>query len=398
VYFDHDPAVLKDLADRAAAAGVERFVLDDGWFKGRRSDRAGLGDWQVDARVWPDGLGPLADHVRGLGVEFGLWIEPEMVNPDSDLYRSHPDWVLATPPAPQLDFRHQLVLDFGRVEVREHLFAAIDALLTEYPIAYLKWDMNRDISHPGGTDGRAGARAHVLGVYEVLERLRAVHPEVEIESCASGGGRADYGILAHTDRVWTSDSNDALDRLAIQSGFSRFFPPEVMGVHVGPERCHVTGRRLSMALRVATALFGHMGVECDLREPTARDAADLAAGIAMHKAARNLIHHGDLWRLEGAAGGHGMMIVDTERSEALLSFTAVREPEPVFPARLRLAGLDPASVYTLELVWPPRLQATFAPASGEALMQAGLQLPRLRPETAVIMRLNRRPLPGATTA
>jgi alpha-galactosidase len=394
VYFDQDPAVLIDIATRAAALGVERFVLDDGWFLGRRNDRVGLGDWQVDPTVWPEGLGPLVRHVNGLGMAFGLWVEPEMVNRDSDLYRAHPDWVLGAPPAPQLSFRHQLVLDFGRPQVRDHLYAAIDALLRAHPIAYLKWDMNRDISHPGNGDGRAGATAHVEGVYAVLDRLRAAHPEVEIESCASGGGRADYGVLARTDRIWTSDSNDALDRLAIQRGFSHFFPAEVMGAHVGPATCHITGRKLSMALRVATALFGHMGMELDLRDLASADAAELRAGVALHKTHRDLIHGGYLVRLTAMEGANAFAIVAADRSEALLSWTLVTEQRDYFAAPLRLAGLDPAATYTIKLVWPQRLRTPWPLAeggqfSGAALMQAGMQMPRLRPQTAIILHLQR---------
>ncbi len=392
VYFDHDPAVLAELAARAAAVGVERFVLDDGWFKGRRSDRAGLGDWTVDAGVYPDGLAPLIATVRDLGMEFGLWVEPEMVNPDSDLYRAHPDWVLGVAGAAQLDFRHQLVLDCGRAEVRDHLFGVLDALLRDHAIAYLKWDMNRDLSHPGGGDGRAGAVAHVAGVYTLLARLRAAQPAVEIESCASGGGRADYGVLAFTDRIWTSDSNDAIDRLAIQRGFSHFFPPEVMGAHVGPATCHITGRRLSMGLRVATALFGHMGMELDLRELDDRDAAGLAAGVAVHKAHRALIHGGDLVRIDAEAGINAFAIVAPDKREALLSWTVVTEAPGYFGAPLRLAGLDAGAEYRVIRVWPPRLGADWpatdgAVVAGALLMQAGLQPPRLRPETAVVLHL-----------
>ncbi len=396
VYFDHDPARLLALVDRAAAIGAERFVLDDGWFRGRRSDRAGLGDWRVDTAVYPHGLGPLIDHVHARGMDFGLWIEPEMVNPDSDLYRTHPDWVLAAPPAPQLAFRHQLVLDFGRAEVRDHLFDAIDALLRGHAIAYLKWDMNRELSQPGGVDGRAGADAHVRGVYAMLDRLRATHPGVEIESCASGGGRADYGILARSDRIWTSDSNDALDRLAIQRGFSQFFPAELMGAHVGPATCHSTGRTLPMALRVATALFGHMGVELDLAAASDADRAMLAAGIALHKAHRHLIHHGDLVRLDNDAGSSAFLIVAPDRRAALLCCTCVTEPRASFAPPLRLAGLDAGTGYRLARVWPPGGSAPWplfdggdpAPRlSGELLMRAGLPPPRLRPETAVIVHL-----------
>ena len=394
VYFDHNPAVLMAMADRAAAVGVERFVLDDGWFMGRRHDRAGLGDWTVDPAVWPDGLDPLIRHVRGLGMEFGLWVEPEMVNPDSDLYRAHPDWVLGSPPAPQLSFRHQLVLDFGRADVRDHLYACLDALLRAHPIAYLKWDMNRDITHPGGVDGRAGADAHVRGLYAVLDRLRAAHPAVEIESCASGGGRADFGILARTDRVWTSDSNDALDRLAIQRGFARFLPAELMGSHVGPGTCHITGRRLTMALRVATALFGHMGMELDLRELSDSERDELTAGVALHKAHRALIHSGDLVRLDAMPGVNAFQIVAPDQSEALLSYTLMTEQRGYFAEPLRLAGLDAQATYRLTPVWPRRLKTPWPLADGglfrgELLMQAGFQPPRLKPETALILHLER---------
>lgn len=394
VYFDHDPVVLADLAARAAALGAERFVLDDGWFKGRRDDRAGLGDWTVDTGVYPDGLAPLIAQVQALGMEFGLWVEPEMVNPDSDLHRAHPEWVLGVAGAAQLDFRHQLVLDCGRAEVREHLFNVLDALLRNHEIAYLKWDMNRDLSHPGGSDGRAGAVAHVRGVYDLLARLRAAHPAVEIESCASGGGRADYGVLALTDRIWTSDSNDALDRLAIQRGFSHFFPPEVMGAHVGPAVCHITGRRLTMAVRVATALFGHLGMELDLRELDTREAADLAAGVALHKTHRALIHGGDLFRLDAEAGVTAGMTVAPDQGEALLSWTVVTEAPGCLGAPLRLAGLDAAADYRIARVWPPRLAVEWpatevAVLAGSLLMQVGLQPPRLRPETAMVLHLQR---------
>ncbi len=394
VYFDHDPVVLADLAVRAAALGVERFVLDDGWFKGRRDDRAGLGDWTVDTGVYPEGLAPLIAQVQALGMEFGLWVEPEMVNPDSDLHRAHPEWVLGVAGAAQLDFRHQLVLDCGRTEVQDHLFTALDALLRNHDIAYLKWDMNRDLSHPGGSEGRAGAVAHVRGVYDLLARLRVAHPAVEIESCASGGGRADYGVLALTDRIWTSDSNDALDRLAIQRGFSHFFPSEVMGAHVGPASCHITGRRLTMAVRVATALFGHLGMELDLRELDSRDAADLAAGVALYKMHRALIHGGDLFRLDAEVGVTAAMTVVPDQSEALLSWTVVTEAPGYFGAPLRLAGLDAAADYRISRVWPPRLAVEWpategAVLAGSLLMQAGLQPPRLRPETAVVLHLQR---------
>ncbi len=394
VYFNHDQATLMALAECAANVGVERFVLDDGWFLGRRNDRAGLGDWTVDRAIYPDGLGPLIEKVRGLGMEFGLWVEPEMVNPDSNLFRDHPDWVLSTPPAPQTEFRHQLALDFGRADVCDRLYADIAALLGEYPIAYLKWDMNRDLSQPGNADGRAGVCAHVKGLYAVLDRLRTAFPHVEIESCASGGGRADFGVLGRTDRIWTSDSNDALDRLEIQRGFSRFFPAELMGAHVGPTRCHITGRRLSMPLRVATALFGHLGIEADLRELDAGETAELAAGVVLHKAHRKLIHTGELHRIDATEGVNAFTIIAADQSEALLSYTLINEQRGYFAEPLRLNGLDPKVDYAVRLVWPPKLKAQWPLTGGgvfrgAVLMRAGFQPPRLHPGTAMILHLER---------
>lgn len=398
VYFDHDQDRLARLVDAAAAIGAERFVLDDGWFKGRRDDTAGLGDWTVDADVYPQGLKPLIDRVLARGMEFGLWVEPEMVNPDSDLYRAHPDWVLGCPPAPQLSFRNQFVLDFGRAEVRDYLYARIDALLTQHPIAYLKWDMNRDISQPGGADGAAGAHAHVKGLYEILDRLRAAHPHVEIESCASGGGRADFGVLERTDRIWTSDSNDALDRLSIQKGASLFIPAELMGAHVGPTDCHITGRRVSMATRVSTALFGHFGIEANLLALADAERTELAEGVSLYKSLRGLIHTGDLHRLDRPLNEIAFGVVARDQSRAVFAYTLVREQDAYFAGRLRLAGLDAKARYEVRLAWPKVLPTTSpviealrhgVVADGRALMAVGFQLPRLHPQSAFILTLSR---------
>lgn len=398
VYFDHDQETLAKLVDAAAAIGAERFVLDDGWFKGRRDDTAGLGDWFVDEAIYPRGLKPLIDRVLASGMEFGLWVEPEMVNPASELFAAHPDWVLGCPPAPQLSFRNQLVLDFGRPDVREHLYARLDALLSEHPIAYLKWDMNRDISHPGGADGAAGAHAHVEGLYEVLDRLRAAHPGVEIESCASGGGRADFGVLERTDRIWTSDSNDALDRLSIQKGASLFIPAELMGAHVGPTDCHITGRRVSMATRVSTALFGHFGIEANLLALTDAERAELAEGVALHKDLRELIHTGDLHRLDRPANENAFGVVARDGASAVFAYTLIREQDAYFAGRLRLAGLDAEDRYRVRLVWPKALTTRSSlvdvlrggvTLDGQTLMAVGLQLPRLHPQAGFILRLDR---------
>jgi alpha-galactosidase len=392
VYFDHRPQSLRDLADRAAALGIERFVLDDGWFGGRRNDRAGLGDWVVSRDVYPDGLGPLIKHVRSLGMEFGLWVEPEMVNPDSDLYRRHPDWVLALPGVAQIEARHQFVLDLTRREVADHLFAAMNALLADHDIAYLKWDMNRDINHPG-SGGTAVAARQALAVHALIDRLHAAHPHIEIESCASGGGRANYEILKRTHRVWTSDSNDALDRLQIQRGFSYFYPAEVMGAHVGPRTCHITGRVLPMQLRAAVALFGHMGVEMDLREIDESEAATLAAAIALHKRHRDLLHSGRLVRLDMPLSMLGLGVVAEDRSQALFLYALVEGHTTTLPGRYHFDGLDPARDYRLELVWAPDRVSMAAAGPdvghcrGDVLMAHGVELPLMRPQSALIFKL-----------
>ncbi len=402
VYFDHETEKLKEIANRAAALGVERFVLDDGWFGARRDDTAGLGDWYVSDAVYPEGLKPLVDHVTGLGMEFGIWFEPEMVNPDSDLYRAHPDWVLQVEGVAQVPFRTQYVLDISRAEVADYLFERIDAILSDHDISYIKWDMNRDLSHPGGADGPPRAVAQVHALYALLDRIRAAHPNVEIESCSSGGARADMGVLAHSDRVWTSDSNDALDRQHIQRGASFFLPPEILGCHVGPAHCHVTGRRLSMTMRAATALTGHMGLELNLLTERQTDLDQLKSAIALHKKHRTLLHDGDLYRLDTASQHLASGIVARDKSEALFSFAYMSSDPNVLPGRLRFAGLHPQRDYRLKLVWPEGWQAVKAPSileklnltgegavfSGAALMQAGMQLPHAQPETCLLFYLS----------
>ena len=396
MYFDLSLERLQALADSAAELGVERFVLDDGWFKNRKSDRAGLGDWTVDETVFPDGLGPLIETVQARGMEFGLWIEPEMVNPDSDLYRAHPDWILSTPPAPLILSRNQLVLDLTRAEVQDYLFNCIDGLLSQYPIAYLKWDMNRTINQPGNTEGRAVTHYQTLSLYQLLDRVRAAHPLVEIESCSSGGGRADFGILAYTDRIWPSDSNDALDRLAIQKGFSMFFPAEFMGAHVGPKDCHITGRSISMATRAGVALFGDMGIEANLLDMDEDEKAELTAAVALHKQHRQLIHSGELVRLDTQDFENSFGIVAEDREEALFSYTLLASSPNTHAGRLHFSGLNPDRLYTVDIIWPLKPSSSSpsildringAVISGDALIHAGLQLPIMQPETLLVFHL-----------
>ncbi len=326
---------------------------------------------------------------------FGL--NPEMVNPDSDLFRQHPNWVLSSGTSEQIPFRHQLALDLSRQQVNDYLFERLDALLSDHDISYLKWDMNRDIHHPGRSNqsGRPVAHAQVTALYELLAKVRAKHPGIEIESCASGGGRADYGILEYTDRIWTSDSNDALDRLAIQRGCSIFFPAEVMGAHIGPRVCHITGRTLSAELRAATAMFGHMGMEFDLHELTEGEAVTIKAAVALHKRCRRLIHSGDLVRLQTPSCVSAFAIVSDCRGEALVSYTQTATRTDTVPEVLKFPALEPSKNYRLDVVWPPsaeaRVKNTAAGIGGEycgdPLMKVGMQLPLMQPETALMFYL-----------
>jgi alpha-galactosidase len=398
IYFDHETDTLKELADIMAGVGVERFVLDDGWFKYRRHDRAGLGDWIVDKGVYPEGLDPIIKHVESLGMSFGIWFEPEMVNPDSDLYRTHPEWVLSTRGNPQISFRNQYVLDMTRQEVCDYLFEQIDDVLSSYPaISYIKWDMNRDINHTGDQHGLSAIHKQTIAVYDLIQRVKIAHPHVEIESCSSGGARIDYGVLAHTDRVWTSDSNDAIDRLAIQRGCSFFIPPEIMGSHVGPRDCHITGRRISIEMRIAVSLFGSFGMEMDPRELNDKDKIALKAGADLYKKHRELLHSGRLYRFDQDGQSVDFGIVATDQSSALFAYNSVVESRRTMPKKYRFKGLNKQKQYRFNLVWPHEYEE-YTPSllqkvegqvfSGEALMLFGMQLPITVPQTGLIFKLS----------
>lgn len=385
-YFDHDEERIFALAKAAAELGAERFILDDGWFRGRHDDTAGLGDWSADPLKYPSGLRPLAERIRALGLEFGLWVEPEMVNPDSDLYRRHPDWALHLPGREQPTARNQLVLDLSLPEVRDHLFGVLDALLREVPISYLKWDHNRDLAPAGGA-------AQVLGTYALLDRLRQAHPAVEIEGCAGGGGRSDAGMARHVHRFWTSDNIDAVSRVPIQRGFLAHLPPELMGAHVGASPAHATGRSQSLGFRAAVALPGHFGVELDPRELDERDRAELADWIAFHKRWRHLLHGKQTWLGEGkdglvwqAAGTASEFLLLAIQVAAL----ANRRPQPLcLPF---LSGARTCSIELLRIGGGDGGHAAHRPAvfdrpaswSGSWLAHAGLPLPPLKAESVAI--------------
>jgi len=398
VYFDHDFGRLAALADTAAGIGVERYVLDDGWFHGRRSDRSGLGDWWVDEGVWPAGLHQLADYVRAQGMQFGLWIEPEMVSPDSELYRAHPDWILsAGHRVPPLQ-RHQLVLDLTRPEVTAYLLERISKLLSEYPIDYVKWDCNRDIIDAGSAarGGAPAAHGQAVAVYALLDELRGRYPGVEWESCAAGGGRIDLAMLERVQRVWTSDMTDALARQSIQRWTGQLVPPEYLGAHVSAPFSHQTGRYMPLSLRCATALFGHLGIEWDITQASSEELAELAEWIQLYKRHRALIHTGRVTRIDtpdDTAWMYGVVAADA--SAALMSYVQLDEPVNDQPAALRFPGLDPQRRYRITDVTPaPRLprrtgltDAGIADieASGAALAEIGLAVPAQRTLTALVI-------------
>lgn len=406
VYFDHDLDRLRGIADRAARVGVERFVLDDGWFRHRRDDTAGLGDWWVDEEVWPDGLTPLVDHVRGLGLEFGLWFEPEMVNPDSDLYRSHPDWILSSGRRVPLLQRHQLVLDLSRPEVREYLFERVNAILSAHPVDYVKWDHNRDLLE-AGTARRAGAPAvheQTVGFYCLLDALRAAHPNIAWESCASGGGRVDLGVLERVQRVWASDMTDALARQQIQRWTTQLLAPEYVGAHVSSPTSHTTGRTLPLDFRAATALFGSFGIEWDLMTAGDEELDRLADWVARYRRFRGLLHSGRVVRPDSsdpAVQLHGVVAAD--RGEALVAHVQLDESAHNRGVAVRVPGLDPVATY--RLTWEGPMEPSPVSASsplaldgptegrevtGQSLATQGFWMPRRRPETVTLVHLESR--------
>lgn len=386
VYFRHSLPELVEIATRAAALGAERFVLDDGWFGGQRNgrddDTSSLGDWTIDHRKWPDGLHPLIAHIHSLGMTFGLWFEPEMVNPDSDLFRAHPNWMLG--PRDQTTGRHQMVLDLANPAVRDTLFAQVSAILTEYPIDYIKWDHNRLLP--------VVDTAQTHGIYDLLSRLRAAHPKVEIESCASGGGRIDAGILAHTHRVWLSDSNDALERLRMQHDAALFLPAAITGSHVGPRHCHTSGRELSMSFRAWVAAGRHMGFEMDLRELTEAEALTLGRVTAWWKANRDWMLSGTIHRLDAADPAVTAEIQIAQDGNRFVLFAGqAGTSAQILPRPLALTGLEPAARYRVTLINPedaPRqsrgpnaLKSAPLTLTGRALMTRGLLLPVAWPAT-----------------
>ncbi|MFF8409340.1 alpha-galactosidase [Streptomyces omiyaensis] len=363
------------LARRAADLGAELFVLDDGWFRGRDDDKAGLGDWTPHPRRFPRGLRPLADEVHRLGMAFGLWVEPEMVNVDSDLYREHPDWVQHLPDRTPTELRNQLVLDFSRPEVTGWALRWLSGLVAENTVDFLKWDFNRAFTeagaHQAGPDARRVHVEHARGLYRVLDRLRTRFPRLRIEACAGGGGRVDPGILARTDQVWTSDNTDAVDRLTIQHGFSQLYPAGVMSAWVTDSPNPLTGRVVPMRFRFHSAMAGVLGIGGDLTRWSDAELAEARGGVELYKDIRPVVQRGRQFRL--LAPGEGPLTAVQYLSEdADRAVVFVWRPTTAFgpsPPPLRLRGLKQEARYQDE--------DTGGEWSGAALSGFGLPLPDL---------------------
>jgi alpha-galactosidase len=356
------------LAELAAEMGVELFVLDDGWFHGRDHDAAGLGDWWPDARKFPSGLTPLIERINRLGMEFGLWVEPEMVNPDSDLYRAHPDWVLHYPTRARTTGRNQLSLNVARIDVQDYLIEQLDRLLSEHNIAFIKWDMNRNVSEPGWPSGAGDPREvwvrYVQGLYRIWRTLRERHPHVVWQSCSGGGGRADLGILRLADQIWASDNTEPTARLAIQEGFSHIFPANTIEAWV----TDMGAAELPLAFRFHVSMCGSLGVGGHLLKWTPARRAEAARWIALYKEIRHVVQLGDLYRLRSpqAHPFSALQYVSKDRSEGVLFAFRTHLPPPARIPTLYLRGLDPDASYEVEGIAGAR--------SGSAWMHDGLRV------------------------
>jgi len=386
VHFGFDEARLLDMAAASRDLGIELFVLDDGWFGKRDDDTTSLGDWFVDRAKLPNGIEGVARRVEALGMRFGLWIEPEMVSPRSRLFEAHPEWAIGVPGRPRTEGRQQLVLDMARPEVVDHLFEQLSAVLASAPVSYVKWDMNRNITEPYSATlppDRQGEFFHryILGVYDLYARLTATFPEILFESCASGGGRFDPGLLAFAPQAWTSDDTDAIERLRIQWGTSLVYPLSSMGAHVSAVPNHQVARLTPLTTRAAVAFFGVFGYELDATHLDEDERRQVADQVAFYRAQRDVLQFGRFVRLvspfEGDGNATAWLAVTDDRRRAVVGFyRTLNRPFPG-PYRLRLRGLDPAATYRVS-TWPVAEAgddgADLGVRGGDELMAAGLSL------------------------
>ena len=351
-YFDFTEEKILDLAKTAARTGIELFVLDDGWFGKRLSDRSGLGDWRANPDRLPQGISGLAKKIEALGMKFGLWFEPEMTNPDSDLYRNHPDWILSVPGRAKSQGRHQYVLDFSRSEVVDAIFQMMSEILKDGHVSYVKWDMNRSITEcwsaalPADRQGEVFHR-YILGVYNLYERLTSAFPHILFESCSSGGARFDPGLLYYAPQAWTSDDTDAVERLKIQYGTSYCYPVSSMGAHVSACPNHQVGRITPLNTRANVACFGTFGYELDLNRLSSDELEEIKEQITFMKTWRNLLQFGTFYRLQSPFLGNiaSWMAVSDDHSQALVGWYRILNTANPPYTRLKLAGLDPERLY-----------------------------------------------------
>lgn len=376
-YFDFNADKIEAIAQEGSKLGIELFVLDDGWFGRRDRDNSSLGDWFEDRRKLPEGLADLARRVKDTGLQFGLWFEPEMVSPDSDLYRAHPDWCLHVPERRRTEARDQLVLDMSRSDVRQYLYDRLSDIFSTVPITYVKWDMNRNMTEIGSAASpaeRQGEVAHryMLGLYELLERLTSEFPHILFESCSGGGGRFDPGMLYYMPQTWTSDDTDAAERLKIQYGTSLVYPVSTMGAHVSAVPNHQVERTTPLTFRGDVAMSGNFGYELDLTRFTDDEKDTAKRQIALYKEIRGLVQQGDLYRLQSPFEGNetAWMFVSPDQNEALLFYFRVLA-EPNGPLRsVKLQGLDPAKDY--------EVAGSGEVYGGDRLMSAGLSMASVR--------------------
>jgi alpha-galactosidase len=380
--FKVDEAGQEALAEKAASIGVERFVMDDGWFGQRSTDRAGLGDWYVNPEKFPHGLKPLIDKVHSLGMDFGLWVEPEMVNPDSDLYRKHPDWVLNFTDRPRTEGRNQLVLNLARPDVREYVFQVLDKLLKENDIAFLKWDYNRNWSEPGWPavapeNEKKVYINYIQNLYSILDELRTKHPHVEIESCSGGGSRVDLGIMRYTDEVWPSDNTDAFDRLLIQDGFTYAYAPGVMMAWVTDSPTWVNQRTLSLEYRFLSSMQGSLGVGANLNNWKREDFAIAKKMVAQYKQIREIVQRGSLYRLISPQKGSEQSVTESvsEDQRHAVAFAFLHSSQMLYPfPRIYLRGLKADAMYRVTALDGKLSTAPPAVASGIFWMQHGVNV------------------------
>ncbi len=399
VYFDQNKDRLLDLAERAAALGVERYVLDDGWFGARRDDTAGLGDWVVSRDIWPDGLHPLVDRVKELGMEFGLWFEPEMVNEDSDVARAHPEWIMQPGGRLPIESRRQQVLNLSVPGAYRHVFDQMSAVLDEYAIDYVKWDHNRDLIDAGtAPEGRPAVSAQTRAFYRLLDDLRERFPHVEFESCASGGSRIDLEVMERAERVWVSDNIDPEERQRMLWWTGQLLPAEVMGSHIASGRSHTTARWHDLNFRAATAVFGHLGIEWDLAEATAEEIEQLGWWIAWYKRNRATLLTGRLVRVAMADPEVFFKGIVTPE-KAIFSLSMLKVSTGVSLGRLRFPGLEPQARYRVKAIdrqqtpdalrTPWQLNPEPLIVSGAQLGSVGLRAPMMQPSTAVLFEFDK---------